>query len=469
MRKTKIVATLGPTSSTEQVLSRLIRAGMDVARLNFSHGKPEEHRRLIHLIRRVSKKEGRPISILVDLQGPKIRIGNLKNGGPAQLIRGKTVRFTTKPILGDAQLLSTTYPYLHRDVKKGDPILLDDGRICLEVTGKRRGFVECRIIQGGWLKEKKGMNLPKTDLSQRALTPKDLKDVVLAVKEKVDYLALSFVRTANDVERLRTVLKKRRSSIPIIAKIERAESLQNLDEILKASDGVMVARGDLGVEVSFEKVPLLQKEIIRKSNHYGVPVITATQMLESMIQNAQPTRAEVTDVANAIFDGTDALMLSGETASGLYPVESIKVMDRIAREAEKGLRHDIDQGWDLEQNSIPHAIVHAACHAAEDVGAKAILVFTMTGKTAVMLSKRKPNHPIYCFAENQEVYQRLPLLWGTIPLRVTTAHSTDEMVRLGEKKIHAAGFLKKGDRVVIVAGTTHLRGATDMLKVHTVS
>lgn len=441
---------------------------MDVARLNLSHGTLAEHKRRIQWVRKISKQHKRSVTILLDLQGPKIRTGLLKNGKPVHLIKKNKIQITTQGIVGDASLISTTYTHLPLDVQKGDPILLDDGRMKLEVTSKSRNIVMCRVVHGGWLKEHAGMNLPGTRLSSPALTKKDMEGLKFGMEVGVDAIALSFVRRARDILQLKEILKRKKFFVPVIAKIERAEALNHLDEILKEAEGVMVARGDLGVELSLEKVPVLQKQIIDKANETGVVVITATQMLESMVDEPIPTRAEASDVANAIFDGTDAVMLSGETASGKYPIEAVQVMSRIISEAEKSAYGRPE--WEAHkhhESSMSHAVVHAACQAAEEVEAKAIMVFSMTGATVRMISKLKPRKLIIGVAHTERIYRQMALCWGVRPVVSPMGKSTDEMVQLGEKMVLRHKILQAGDKVVVVSGTQHLRGATNMMKILT--
>lgn len=467
-RRAKIVATLGPATDIPMVLERIIEAGLDVARFNLSHGTLADHKRRIQMVRKLSKKTGRPIAILFDLQGPKIRTGLLKKGKPAHLIKNSKISITTKELVGDASLISTTYDHLPLDVKRGDSILLDDGRMRLTVLSKAKETVVCRVSHGGWLKEHAGINLPGTRLSSPALTKKDIEDLKFGMKMEVDAIALSFVRRAKDIHQLKAILKAHKFFVPVVAKIERAEALEHLDEIMHEAEGVMVARGDLGVELSLEKVPILQKYIIQRANTTGTIVITATQMLESMIHAPIPTRAEASDVANAIFDGTDAVMLSGETAKGKYPIEAVQMMARIVEETEKST--DGDAAWDLHQHehaSNVHAVVHAACQAAEEVDAKAIMVFSMTGTTIRMLSKLKPHKPIIGIAHDEKVFRQMALCWGVHPIISPMGHSTDEMIVLGEKNVLKQKLLEKGDKVVIVSGSQHLRGATNMMKILT--
>lgn len=467
-RRAKIVATLGPSTDIPMVLERMIEGGLDVARFNLSHGTLPEHRRRIQLVRKLAKKHKRPVATLFDLQGPKIRTGLLKSGRSAHLIRNNKVIITTKDMVGDASLISTTYTHLPLDVKRGDPILLDDGRMRLEVLSKTKDSVSCRVVHGGWLKEHAGMNLPGTRLSTPALTQKDIEDLKAGMKMGIDAIALSFVRRAKDILQLKEILKKHHFYVPVIAKIERAEALDHLDEILAVTEGVMVARGDLGVEISLEKVPVLQKHIIEKANAAGVIVITATQMLESMVDNPTPTRAETSDVANAIFDGTDAAMLSGETAKGKYPIEAIQMMARIILEAERNMATKGSFHFPHHhETSMVHAVVHAACQAAEEVDAKAIIVFSMTGTTVRMISKLKPKKLIIGVAPNERIYDQMALCWGVHTIISNWGRSTDDMIMLGEKKLLREGLLHKGDKVVVVSGTQHLRGATNVMKIFT--
>lgn len=466
-RRAKIVATLGPATDIPTVLEKMITAGMDVARFNFSHGTHADHKRRLQMVRRISKKLKKPVAVLLDLQGPKIRTGLLQNHKLVHLIKNNKFHITTKNKMGDANIVSTTYAHLPHDVKKGDPILLDDGRMRLEVLSKTDDTVACRVVYGGWLKEHAGINLPGTRISAPALTKKDLDDLKFGMEVGVDAVALSFVRQAKDVLQLKQILKQNKFYVPVIAKIERAEALDHLDEILQEAEGVMVARGDLGVELSFEKVPVLQKRIIRKANETGTMVITATQMLESMIDDPVPTRAEASDVANAIFDGTDCVMLSGETAKGKYPIESVAVMARIVREAERShYEHDEDDSEHAHhRSSFAHAVVHAACQASDEVEAKAILVFSMTGGTVRMISKLKPRKPIIGIAPSEAVYRQMALCWGVHPIFGPMGTSTDEMIVLGEKAVLREKILSKGDKVVVVSGSQLLRGSTNMMQI----
>ncbi|MGH7411502.1 MAG: pyruvate kinase, partial [Candidatus Methylomirabilis sp.] len=402
-RKTKIVCTIGPASSKPEVIERLFDAGMDVARLNFSHGTWEEHRDVVRTVRELSAKKDRPVAILQDLQGAKVRLGLFRDGS-ATIRSGDQFTLTTREVEGTEKIASITYDRLATEVKPGDQILIDDGLIHLEVVRTDGVHVVCRVVQGGVLTNNKGLNLPGVAISVPAVTDKDLADLEFGIEHEVDYVALSFVRTSRDVSRVKEYLRRRKVEIPIIAKLERPKALRSLDGILEVADGVMIARGDLGVEMPLEEIPLLQKEIIRKANQRGVIVITATQMLDSMIEHPRPTRAEVSDVANAILDGTDAVMLSGETASGAYPVEAVRVMAQVATGAERGLPPRApfphDPGKPL---AFPDAISEAACRAAVETQARAIVAFTKTGATARLISRLRPATPVIAFGPDRRV------------------------------------------------------------------
>ncbi len=468
--RTKIVGTIGPASDSPIILRKLILAGLDIARVNMSHGTHAQHHARIRNLRAAARAVGKTVGILFDLQGPKMRIGRLKGSGPVQLKRGAKFCITTKLVTGDDQLVSTSYTHLPRDVKRGDSILVDDGRLELVVDRVRRDTVVCAVERGGLLGEHKGLNLPGVDLSAPALTEKDFEDLAFAVQERVDYIALSFVRSRTDVRQLRDWLRRHNCPLPIIAKIERAEALERLDEILDEADGVMVARGDLGVELSLARVPVLQKTIIERANRAGKFVITATQMLETMVEKPVPTRAEATDIANAIFDHTDAVMLSAESASGLYPVESVRTMASIISEAERSafMRPAALSEAQLRGHTVTQLVVRAAAQAARDPRVRALLVFTMTGTTAQALCKQRPNKPIFGLTADPNVARAMALYWGLEPFVTKVGHTTDKMIEYGERILLKAGRLKKGDVVVVVAGTTRLKGATNMMKFLTV-
>ena len=466
MRLTKIIATLGPASTSPRMLGALVRAGIDVARLNLSHGTHAGHARVIAQVRKLSRQTGRAVAILADLQGPKVRVGRLP-GGAVRLKVGSTVTLATREARGRSGVIPVFHRHLARDVRPGHPILLDDGRMELKVLRVRGSDVQCRVISGGRLLENKGMNLPLSSLSGAGLTAKDRADLGFALDQGVDYLALSFVRGPADIEAVRRLVRRGRRYVPLIAKLERRAAVQKLGEILDAADGVMVARGDLGVEVPLEQVPTLQKGILRAANRAGVVVITATQMLESMVDQPRPTRAEASDVANAIFDGTDAVMLSAETASGRHPLKAVAVMDRIIREAEgSGFATAMPDEALAGSRPDVHAVAHAARDAAGQAGARAIVVYTQTGTTARILSKLKPPCPIIAFAPSQDVRRRMSLYRGVLPLAMRLARSTDRMLADGERAILRQGILKRGERVVIVSGTSTQSGATNLMKVH---
>ena len=469
-RRTKIVATLGPASQSEERLEALMEAGADVFRLNFSHGDQANKADLIRTIREISRRRQRAVAILGDLQGPKIRTGRMLDGG-LKLTAGREVTITTRELLGEGDLIPTTYRALPQDVTPGDAILLDDGLMELEVLAVVGDEVRCRVKVGGLLKDRKGINLPGVHVSAPALTDKDRDDLRFCIREEVDYVALSFVRRAEDVLELQNVLFEEKSTLHVIAKIEKPQAVENFSSILEVAHGIMVARGDLGVEMSPEKVPLIQKRIIRECNQAGKPVITATQMLESMIENPRPTRAETSDVANAILDGTDAIMLSGETAAGKYPVEAVSLMVRVANDVEgdpalrKQVFHPITEMRGYRH--LPEAIGQAACRVAENVGASAILAFTQTGSTAALVAKCRPAMPIYAVTPSQAARRRLTLYAGVRSLRVDIQGDTEAQIRSVEQTVLNAGVLRRGEVVVITMGSpVSAPGTTNLLKVH---
>ena len=420
MRRTKIVATIGPASRERKVLESLAQAGIDVVRLNFSHGEHQEHLAVMQSVREIAARLGRPIAILQDLSGPKIRTGRLEDDKPVELRKGERITITTdESIEGTARLISTTYDPLPRDVSPGDRILLDDGNLELRVIKASLQEVECEVVDGGWLKSNKGMNLPGVKLSTPALTEKDRRDLAFGVKNGVDYVALSFVRQAADVSECKALIKSLGGTCPVIAKIEKREAIDDLAAILEAADGVMVARGDLGVELSTEEVPTLQKRIIEMANGAGKVVITATQMLESMIENPRPTRAEASDVANAILDGTDGIMLSAETASGRYPVEAVATMARIALYTEEhygAFRPPASVSIQCASD-VASSLARVARTVAEELGCKLIVAFTESGTTAHLVSTYRPRPPIAAITPNADTYRRLALWWGVIPVK----------------------------------------------------
>jgi pyruvate kinase len=449
----------------------LLRFGMDVARLNFSHGSHEDHARSIERLRHAATREGRTVCILQDLQGPKIRTGPLQNHAPIVLKSGLQVTITPRPIVGTSACISTTFPDLAREVEPGTRILLSDGRIELRVRALRGEDVICTVVNGGTLGEHQGINLPGVALSIPALTAKDRKDLQFGLKHGVDVVALSFVRTAADVRTAKQIIARRGSDVPVIAKLEKPQAIDHLEEILEVADGVMVARGDLGVELAPEKVPVIQKHVIRRAAAWRRPVITATQMLESMIENPRPTRAEASDVANAIFDGTDAVMLSAETASGRYPREAVAMMARIVTEAESNMAEFMQPRRRREHHgiSVAETICESIAHAAEDLPMGAIAVFTETGNTARMISKYRPQAPIYAFTHVWPVVQRANLFWGVHPIRCAQARSAEQMVKMAERELLRRGVLKSGDVLGVVAGTRQASGSTNLMRLHVVS
>ena len=448
----------------------LLRLGMDVARLNFSHGTHADHAHNIERLRRAAELEDRTVCILQDLQGPKIRTGLLERHEPVLLKSGSTVVITPKNIAGTATRIATTFPDLAREVSPGTRILLCDGLIELRVRTVRGNDVVCDVLNGGMVGEHKGINLPGTALSIPAMTEKDRKDLEFGLEHGVDAVALSFVRSAADVNMVREIVTGHGSDTPLIAKLEKPQAIDRLEEILEASDGIMVARGDLGVEMAPEKVPVIQKHVIRRAAQWRKPVITATQMLESMIENPRPTRAEASDVANAIFDGSDSVMLSAETASGRYPREAVAMMSRIVIEAESNMEEFTHRRRrDRHGLSVAETICESIAHAAEDLPMGAIAVFTETGNTARMISKYRPQAAIYAFTHNATVAQRTNLYWGVHPVKTERAHSTDSMVDVAEYELLHRGLLKPGDVLGVVAGTRQASGSTNFMRLHTVT
>lgn len=469
-RRAKIVCTLGPASNTEDMIRELMHAGMDVARLNFSHGTHDEHARVIDRLRKVAVQEGRTVCILQDLQGPKIRTGSLHNHMPVMLKQGARVTITTRDVPGTSALISTSFDALPREVERGSRILLSDGKLSLIVRAVHGQDVECEVVDGGLLAEHQGINLPGTIVSVPSLTDKDIKDLKFGLKHGVDIVAVSFVRTAADVKEVKRLISEARCDTPVIAKLEKPQAIDNLEEIFEVADGVMVARGDLGVEMPPEQVPIIQKHVIRRALEWRKPVITATQMLESMIQNPRPTRAEASDVANAIFDGTDAVMLSGETASGKYPLEAVAIMGRIVIATESHLmqspvtrrrreRHDL---------SISEAICESIAHIAEDLHMHAIAVFTESGNTARLISKYRPRAPIIAFAHVTPICNRLNLYWGVRPVLADQLKSVEGMVHLADETLLARGVVNQGDIIGVVAGTQASTGSTNFIRLHRV-
>jgi len=463
MRRAKIVCTLGPTSDDPQTITRLIQAGMNVARLNFSHGTHEDHRCIYGLVRQVAAEQGCAVAVLQDLQGPKIRVGRLP-GGQAELRPGQEVSIITEEGITGEGLIPCSYTALPRDVDPGDRILLDDGRMELQVLEAGEERVRCQVVVGGTLQDRKGINLPGVKLSTPSVTEKDLVDLALGVELGVDYVALSFVRSPDDIEQA----KQMAGDIPVIAKIEKPEAVERFDEILEQADGIMVARGDLGVELGPERVPLIQKRLIEQTNEKAKVVITATEMLDSMRVRPRPTRAEASDVANAILDGTDAVMLSGETASGEYPIEAVQTMDRIIREIEASPRYrQIPQPRSMHQRETTNAVARAAVAAAEELEANTIISYTESGATALLISEYRPRAAILAVTANPAVYHRLALHWGVVPLQVDSTPSTDEMLQRMVDAASAAGLVSPDEVVVLTMGTASVL-ASDVMKIHRV-
>jgi pyruvate kinase len=468
-RRAKIVGTLGPASSSIDVFRKLVRAGLDVARLNFSHGTHAQKEELISMVRQVSREEGKPICILADLQGPKIRTGKLKDHKPVQLVTGKQFIISPNEIAGTAAKVGTTFTTLAENLEPGSRILLSDGLIELLVEQVKDEDVICRIINGGMLGENKGINLPGIPVNVPSLTEKDEEDLIFAVGAGVDTVAVSFVRTADDIRHVKGRLAALKSDAWIIAKLEKPQAIEHLDSILEVTDAIMVARGDLGVEVPPEKVPAIQKHIIRRASEYLKPVITATQMLESMIENPRPTRAEASDVANAVYDGTDAVMLSAESAAGKYPVESVAMMAKIVTETEEQIRRDPPANRHHPRGarlSVAETICECMAHSAQDLDMAAIAIFTESGTTARLLSKYRPDPPIFALSPFEQVINRAMLLWGTYPMLCGRFHDTDALVNMAEDILESRAGVLKRQIVGIVAGTRTRSGATNFMRLH---
>jgi pyruvate kinase len=465
LRRTKIVCTLGPATATEEKILQLAQQGMDVARLNFSHGDRAFHGRAIRAIQRVARRLGKPIAILQDLPGPKIRIGEIE-GERVTLRTGQTFVLTARRIAGSERAVSVSYPGFVRDVRVGDPILLGDGEVELETVKKGREEVVCRVAVGGVLSSHKGIHFPRSRLSLPSLTPRDRRDLRFGIARGVNLIALSFVRRKEDVLEARRA--RGGAEVPILAKIEKHEALGELDAILEVVDAIMVARGDLGLEVPPESIPALQKMIIRKANRLGKPVITATQMLRSMVQEPRPTRAEVADIANAVLDGTDALMLSEESAVGNYPVEAVRTMARVALETEKILEPRLR--FEGLERSIPEAISRAAISLAEDLRVKAFLIPTTTGSTARMIARYRPAQPIIAISHNPQTVRSLCLVWGVYPFEVRRLGSVDRIIAAAERKALELGAVRRGDLVAVTAGLPlHQAGSTNLITVKAVA
>ena len=466
MRKTKIVCTLGPATDRQGVLREMLLAGMNVARFNFSHGSHDEHKARLEQLKALREELNLPVAAMLDTKGPEIRLKEFKDGA-VRLTTGQEFTLTTEDILGDESRCAITYVELPDDVKEGDTILLDDGLVRLTVLESGSGAIRCRVENDGTMKSRKGVNVPNVRLSMPYMSQRDREDILFGVEQGFDYIAASFVRTAADVRELRNLLDQHHSNIRIIAKIENQEGVSNLPDILAVADGVMVARGDMGVEIDFAEIPLIQKNMIAQCVACGKPVITATQMLDSMMENPRPTRAEITDVANAIYDGTSAIMLSGETAAGKYPVEAVRTMDAIAVKTE----NNIDCANRVKSTgkgrlSITAATAHAACTTALDIGADAILTVSQRGVTAQMVSRFRPQTTVVALLLDEQVRRQMALFWGVEPLTMPYASSTDELVDFAVKAAEDAGLIKQGDLVVVTAGVpVGVAGTTNMIRV----
>ena len=466
MRKTKIICTIGPASESEDKLREIMLAGMNVARFNFSHGSHEEHKRKYDRIKKLRDELNLPVAVMLDTKGPEIRLKDFENG-KVELVAGQKFTLTSRDIMGTQDEVSITYKELTNDCKKGMTILIDDGLIELSVEEVTETDIVCTVVNGGQISNKKGVNVPGAELTMPYLSEQDRGDIEFGCEQGFDFVAASFVRTKQDVEDIRAILKQKNSQMKIIAKIESTQGIKNLEEILDTADGIMVARGDMGVEVPFEDVPVVQKKMIKLAEAKGKYVITATQMLDSMIHHPRPTRAEVTDVANAIYDGTTAIMLSGETASGDYPVEAVKTMARIAERTEA----DIDyvgrlHKRDYAPSDSTTAISHATCNIAAEVNADAILTVTMSGFTASMVSRYKPNCQIIACTINPTVCRQANLMWGVVPLHIRQEDTADELFKEAINAAKNAGYLKNGDKVVLTAGVPlGIPGRTNMIRI----
>ena len=470
MRKTKIICTLGPSTDKEGVLRELIANGMNVARFNFSHGSHEEHLGRFEKLKALREELGKPVAALLDTKGPEIRLKDFKNGVET-LTAGQTFTLTTREVEGTSEICSITYKDLPMDVEPGGTIMLDDGLIKLQIQTVNDTDIVCTVLNNGKIKNKKGVNVPGVHLSMPYMSQRDKDDIIFGIQQGFDFIAASFVRTAQDVYEIRNLLNQHDSSIRIIAKIENREGVNNIDSILAAADAVMVARGDLGVEIDFTELPGIQKTIIDRSFSFGKPIVTATQMLDSMMVNPRPTRAEISDVANAIYDGTSAIMLSGETAAGAYPVEALKTMSAIAERTEQE-GHYL-RGRLMEPNtgkiSVSDATAHAACLTAKDVNAAAIVTVSESGTTARLLSKYRPQQPIIACVMREQVQRQLSLSWGITPLMMALAHSTDELIEMSTSLAKENGYLHNGELAVVTAGVpVGVSGTTNMIKIHMV-
>lgn len=470
MKKTKIICTMGPNTNDRNVMKALAENGMDIARFNFSHGDYEEHKMRLDMLKSIREETGLPIAAVLDTKGPEIRTGLLKDGKKVTLTEGQTFTLTTREIVGDSQMVYINYDGLNSDVTAGNRILIDDGLIELLVQEVNGTDIVCKVVNGGELGEKKGVNVPNVKIKLPALTEKDKADIRFGIEQGFDFIAASFVRSKEDVLQIREILKEHNSKIQIISKIESLQGIQNLEEIIEVSDGIMVARGDMGVEIPMEEVPIIQKRIIKLTTAAGKNVITATQMLDSMMKHPRPTRAEATDVANAIYDGTTGIMLSGETANGDYPLEAVQTMVRIAERAEK----DIDYVGRLQKTGarLPQeqdtttSICHATCTVATDLNAAAIIPVSMSGFTSGMVARFKPNCPIIACTTSRLVWRQMNLQWGVTPLLIAEENTAEDLFREAVKAAENAGLIKKGDKVVLTAGMPlGIPGRTNMLRV----
>ena len=470
MRKTKIICTLGPSTDKEGVLRELVANGMNVARFNFSHGSHEEHLGRLEKLKAIREELGKPVAALLDTKGPEIRLKDFKNG-TEMLEAGQMFTLTTRDVEGTKEICSITYKDLPQDVQPGGTIMLDDGLIKLQIQTVNDTDIVCTVLNSGKIKNKKGVNVPGVHLSMPYMSQRDKDDIIFGIQQGYDFIAASFVRTAQDVYEIRNLLNQYDSNIRIIAKIENREGVNNIDSILAAADAVMVARGDLGVEIDFTELPGIQKTIIERSFSFGKPIVTATQMLDSMMVNPRPTRAEISDVANAIYDGTSAIMLSGETAAGAYPVEALKTMSAIAERTEQEGFHL--RGRTMDSNpgkiSVSDATAHAACLTARDVNAAAIVTVSESGTTARLLSKYRPQQPIIACVMREQVQRQLSLSWGITPLMMSLAHSTDELIEMSTALAKENGYLHNGELAVVTAGVpVGVSGTTNMIKIHMV-
>ncbi len=466
MQNTKIICTIGPASDSSEGIRKLIQNGMNVARLNFSHGTHAEHKEKIDIIRSVSKENGKPIAILQDLCGPKIRVGHVKPPG-IQLIPGEIFILTSREVEGEAHCVSVSYRYLSKDVKIGDRLLLADGMMELAVERVTADDIYCRVVTGGVLTSHKGINLPTGTINLPALTEKDEIDLQFGIANGVDYVALSFVRTAQEIRRVNEIIGQKGASIPVIAKIEKHEAIENIDEIMAAADGIMVARGDLGVEIPPENVPRIQKMLVKKANEVGKPVIIATQMLRSMVDAPRPTRAEAADVANAVFEGADAVMLSEETATGKFPDQAVAFMARIAESAERDFMHEKYLRL-IPQKEVSASVAHASCVLADHLDAAAIIATTRSGATAQNISRFRPKPKLIALSPEETTARKLALVWGCFSLWVQEAKNPEEMIEMAAATVIESGLVQKGDLIVITSGQPEfIQGTTNMLKVRT--